>query len=236
MSFDALAWAAKCKPGNLAAKMVLLGLANFADEHGCAYPSTAALADFGDMDHKTATVALDRLVELRLIEDSGQRAGRTKQIKVYRLLLQSQPKVEAFQKRKPSGFPGKGPQKRGTDTVKEPVIGESETREAAILALPQWAAFKAMRTQIKKPLNPTAVSRLLIKLIALADDGYPPGGVLDQSTEHCWQGVFKIEEREDGRTINRPNLRSVGGPRPDPTLAIVRAAIEAQRQSGGDYR
>ena len=116
------------------------------------------------------------------------------------------------------------------------IIVESETREAAILALPQWSAFKAMRKQIKKPVNPTAERRLLSKLISLEDDGYPPGEVLDQSTEHCWQGVFKIEEQEDGRTINRANIRSAGGPRPDPTLAIVRAAVEAQRAGCGDYR
>jgi len=119
VSFAALAWAAKQRPGNLAAKMVLLGLANFADEHGCAYPSTAALAEFGDMDHKTATAALDRLDALNLISDTGEREGRTRQIKVYQLAIQSLPKAEASQKRKPPVSAPKAPQKRGTDTVKE---------------------------------------------------------------------------------------------------------------------
>lgn len=119
MSFDALHWAAKQRPGNLAAKMVLLALANWADEGGCAYPSTAAIAEFGDMDHKTATTALDRLVTLGLVIDTGEREGRTKQIKVYKLNLESLPKTESSQKRKPSVSSGKAPQKRGTDTVKD---------------------------------------------------------------------------------------------------------------------
>jgi hypothetical protein len=140
MSFAALAWAAKQRPGNLAAKMVLLGLANFADEHGCAYPSTAALAEFGDMDHKTATSALDRLVALNLITDSGERAGRTKQIKVYQLHLQSLPKAEASQKRKPPVSPPKAPQKRGTDTVRDTV--------------PKKGKPSLERARAKKPAQP----------------------------------------------------------------------------------
>jgi len=85
VSFDALSWAAKQKPGNLAAKMVLLALANYANDAGEAYPSTAAIAEFGDMNHKTATVALDRLEVLGLISDTGRKSGRSGQIKVYRL-------------------------------------------------------------------------------------------------------------------------------------------------------
>jgi DNA-binding transcriptional regulator YhcF (GntR family) len=121
MSFDALAWAAKQKPGNLAAKMVLLALANYAGETGLAYPSTAAIAEFGDMNPKTATAALDRLEALGLIEDTQKRVGSTKQIKVYKLNLETTPKTEASQKRKPSVSSGKGTQKRVTDTVREPV-------------------------------------------------------------------------------------------------------------------
>lgn len=129
MSFDALSWAAKQRPGNLAAKMVLLALANFANEAGEAYPSTAAIAEFGDMNHKTATVALDRLEAAGLITDSGMRRGQSGQIKVYRLNLKSLPKTEASQKRKPPVFSAKDPQKRVvedpqkrvTDTVNEPV-------------------------------------------------------------------------------------------------------------------
>lgn len=129
MSFDALSWAAKQRPGNLAAKMVLLALANWAGEDGCAFPSTAALADFGDMDHKTATTALDRLITLGLISDTGSRAGRTKQIKVYQLNLESLPKTEASQKRKPPVFSGKDPQKRGTDTVRDTI---SEAKASSV--------------------------------------------------------------------------------------------------------
>lgn len=121
MSFAALAWAAKQQPGNLAAKMVLLALANVADEHGCAYPSTAAIAEFGSMDHKTATAALDRLAAAGLIVDTGEREGRTKQIKVFRLALERVPEAEGYRKRKASVSSVKAPQKRCTDTVRDTI-------------------------------------------------------------------------------------------------------------------
>lgn len=210
MSFDALAWAAKQKPGNLAAKMVLLALANYADEHGCAYPSTAAIAEFGDMNHKTATVALDRLEALGLIIDSGKRAGRSGQIKVYRLNLQSLPKTEPSQNREPPVFSEQDPQKRVTDTVtdtsSEPK-GSSDTPrkpkgkvEKFDYVPPEWVpdepwqAFVEMRTQIRAKLTNYAARCIVKDLEGLRGDGHDPGAVLDQSTKRCWRGVFQIDQ------------------------------------------
>lgn len=129
MSFDALAWACRQKTGKLPSKMALLCLANYANELGEAYPSTAAIAAFGDMNHKTATAALDRLEELKLISDTGNRRGKSGQIKVYRLHLESLPKTEASLKRKPPVSSAQATQKREveatqkrvTDTINEPV-------------------------------------------------------------------------------------------------------------------
>ena len=219
-------WATSLPAGD---KLVLLALADCANDDGACWPGIKNLMGKTGKGERSLQAAIKSLTEaghLTRNEIAGKGCNYIVHPRNY-----CAPAITA-----PPQKTTKTPAKIAGKPLRRTIIGERETREAAILALPQWAAFKAMRAQIKKPLNPTAVRRLLIKLIAVEDDGYPPGDVLDQSTEHCWQGVFKIEEREDGRTINRPNLRSVGGPRPDPTLAIVRAAIEAQRQSGGDYR
>ena len=201
MSFEALSWAAKQRPGNLAAKMVLLGLANYADEHGCAYPSTAALAEFGDMDHKTATAALDRLVGMGLIVDTGARAGRTKQIKVYRLELQSIPKPEASPERKPSAFPQKAPQKRGTDTVRDtgsvakatsPRAGAGKNRKAAKpddVTDQTWQDFNALRERKRAPLSPTALTGIMREA---EKAGWSLERALVESIERGWQ-AFKAE-------------------------------------------
>lgn len=122
MSFDALAWAAKAKGIRPAEKLVLLGLAECASREGAeAFPSIAALVEFGGLNRKTVIAALDSLIAYGLIAETGKFTGRTKQIKVYRLALETVPKVERFQKRNSSVFSGKESQKRDTDTVKEPV-------------------------------------------------------------------------------------------------------------------
>ena len=93
MSLDANIWAWKVrqkqkKGGSIKAlkRLVLLSLADRASEDHCAYPSIARLVEDTEMDRKTVLKIIDELVEDGLIEDTGERKGRTKQVKVYRLL------------------------------------------------------------------------------------------------------------------------------------------------------
>ncbi len=89
MSWETQSWAAKQRPGSASAKLVLLGLASCADANHCAHPSIQWLCDFSDLNRKTVISALQRLEDgmFPLIEDTGQRRGRTCQVKVYRLAV-----------------------------------------------------------------------------------------------------------------------------------------------------
>lgn len=134
MSWEAQAWAARQKCGSSSAKLVLLGLASCAGADHCAYPSVAWLCEFGDLNRKTVIAALQRLEEgmFPLIVDTGERKGRTKQIKVYRLAsaevenahvdreTETVPKAEQSQKRNSSDLTRKQSQKRDTEPFKEP--------------------------------------------------------------------------------------------------------------------
>jgi hypothetical protein len=128
MSWDALAWAAKCKVGKAADKLVLLGLADRHNpETNTAYPSVAWLADFSSLNRKTVITSLDRLEALGLISDSGERAGKTRQVKAYRLAIGTVPKTEQSQKRNSPRISGKQSQKRDTEPVLEPVSSEDKS-------------------------------------------------------------------------------------------------------------
>ena len=92
MSLDATIWVWKTKitakkGGALAAlkKLVLLSMADRADEQHCCYPSTTRLAEDCGVDRKTVFKVLDELIQDGLISDTGERKGRTKQVIVYRL-------------------------------------------------------------------------------------------------------------------------------------------------------
>ena len=93
MSLDASIWAWKVrqkqkKGGSIKPlkKLVLLSLADRASEDHCAYPSIARLVEDTEMDRKTVLKIIDELIEDGLILDTGERKGRTKQVKVYRLI------------------------------------------------------------------------------------------------------------------------------------------------------
>ena len=93
MSLDATIWAWKIrqkqkKGGSLKPlkKLVLLSLADRASEDHCAFPSMSRLVEDTEMDRKTVLKIIDELIEDGLIVDTGERKGRTKQVKVYQLL------------------------------------------------------------------------------------------------------------------------------------------------------
>ena len=93
MSLDATNWAWRVrqkqkKGGSLKPlkKLVLLSLADRAGEDHCAYPSMSRLVEDTEMDRKTVLKIIDELIEDGIIVDTGERKGRTKQVKVYRLL------------------------------------------------------------------------------------------------------------------------------------------------------
>ncbi|WP_368933499.1 helix-turn-helix domain-containing protein [Brevundimonas naejangsanensis] len=127
MSFQALAWATKLRLGKAGDKLILVA---FADRHneetGCAYPSIAWLTEFSSLDRKTVIAAVERLVDAGLLEDSGERKGSTKQIKVYRVHVGRVPETVQSQKRNSSEIPSKESQKRDTEPVREPTISEAK--------------------------------------------------------------------------------------------------------------
>ena len=93
MSLDATIWAWKKKftqekGGSSPAlkKLVLLSMADRADEQHCCYPSSARLADDCQINKKTLFKILDELISEGLIFDTGERKGKTKQVIVYRLI------------------------------------------------------------------------------------------------------------------------------------------------------
>ena len=93
MSLDATIWAwrsrQKQKRGGALKplkKLVLLSLADRAGEDHICYPSIARLVEDTEMDRKTVLKIIDELIEDGLIVDTGERKGRTKQVKVYILI------------------------------------------------------------------------------------------------------------------------------------------------------
>ena len=62
-----------------------------------------------------------------------------------------------------------------------------------------FSAFVEMRKKIKKPLTDYAIELSIKKLERLAPGNYPTQiAILNQSIEHCWQGLFPLKEGSNG--------------------------------------
>lgn len=93
MSLDATNWAWRVQFKNRASgslkplkRLVLLSFADRAGEDHTCYPSVKRLEDDTNLDRKTVMKIIAELIEDGLIVDTGERKGRTKQVKVYRLV------------------------------------------------------------------------------------------------------------------------------------------------------
>lgn len=93
-----------------------------------------------------------------------------------------------------------------------------------------WRDFMANRKRRRMTNSPTAYSQFLSDAERLADDEWPPGRLLELAAGKGWGSLNKPDENRNGRTHGN----RMAGPRPDPTLALVRSAVQAQREDGGD--
>ena len=66
-------------------KLLALSLADRADETHCCYPSTQRLVKDTGMDRKTIGKWINQMIDDGLISDTGERKGKTKQVRVLRL-------------------------------------------------------------------------------------------------------------------------------------------------------
>lgn len=96
-----------------------------------AWPSIKWLTEWTDLNRKTIITALQDLEAAGFITDSGERKGATKQVKAYRLNIETVPKAERSQKRNSSEKSREQSQKRDTDTITEPVVEETNVSPTA---------------------------------------------------------------------------------------------------------
>lgn len=120
-------WAARQTTARPLDKLVLLAFADCPGEGAERHPSIAWLQDWTGCDRKTVIKAIASLEAAGLLIDTGRRIGRTRQIKVYALSLETVPETEPLDETVPETaplnspvFPAKESQKRDTEPPLEP--------------------------------------------------------------------------------------------------------------------
>lgn len=85
MSIDATRWAWTAPVSNSSQRLVLISLADRAGEEHTAWPSIDRLAKDTVLDKKTVQKVILELINLGLVEDTGDRTGPTKRVRVLKL-------------------------------------------------------------------------------------------------------------------------------------------------------
>jgi DNA-binding MarR family transcriptional regulator len=85
VSIDATRWAWAAPVNNSSQRLVLLSLADRAGEEHTAWPSIERLAKDTVLDKKTVQKVILELIKLGLVEDTGERTGPTRRVRVLKL-------------------------------------------------------------------------------------------------------------------------------------------------------
>lgn len=121
MSSEALAWAFKSTVKPSSVKFTLVALCECANYRtGKIFPSIEHLCEITGQDRKTVIANVGKLVAEGWIHETGERVGKTGQIKVYLANIGTVPNSEQSQKRNSSEFPVKESQKWDTEPSREP--------------------------------------------------------------------------------------------------------------------
>jgi pyocin large subunit-like protein len=241
MSWQACRWAAGQRMARPAEKLVLWALAEHASEDsGTCWPSLAAVVEFTGLDRKTVIGALAALTGAGLIADTGERKGRTQQVKVYRLGLETVPKkeplgarervpkAERYQERNSTGNGSKESQKRDTEPVREPNPQKSSTSSGSRVT---------RKTRLPEHFEPVMAGKT-----AAIVDAWPPGKLEDEldafrdhhtataKTSADWQASWRtwVANRKRWDAQHEQNHRS----RPSGPLEARRRFRESERPRG----
>ena len=227
MSSEAIAWAFKVNLKPSALKFTLVALCECANyKTGHIYPSIAHLEEITGQDRKTLIANIAKLEQLGLLVDTGERSGRTGQIKVYRATTEAVPNVEQFQKRNSSVFPSKQSQKRDTEPSREPSVDKANalpTKRARTPAMPEgvelnvWNDFLELRKAKRAPLSNTALAAIEREA---AKAGWSLTDALGECVARGWQS-FKADWVKETRNGTATSTSS-----PDRRSSLARAIDE----------
>lgn len=221
------AWAVDLPAGE---KLVLLALADCANDEGYCYPGLKSL---GRKTGKSRRSLIDTIhaLEARGHISRDVVAGKGVNYTIHPTNEQ-QPELpiggakstrvqelHRCKKQHESGAKS-APKPSGTVISSEAKASKLRAKFPAPLGVSdeQWKAFRSQR---KKALNPHSYVLLCNKLTGLAEHGYPPGEMIDLAIERGWETVFEPRNNSNGQ--QRTN--SMGRNQPSDGLsATTRAA------------
>lgn len=220
MSMILMAKAMQLKVGNPSRKLVLIKLADNANDKGECFPSYQHVADQCEISRRSVINHIDALCEQGLVRKVYRSGEKGNSSNVYKLNLDdpiqespseksalgmvkdlhqpseksAPPPSEKSALRTSHSFePVNEPKKKGFDAKKES-IPDWLDREI-------WFNWIDYRNEIKKPFKTKKTFELQVKfLLECLEGGYSPEEIINQSIANGWQGLFKPKNNHQAIT------------------------------------
>lgn len=180
-------------------KLVLLALADWANDEGHCYPSIAKVARKTGVSERTVQRVLRDAEQANLIEREEVKGKGCK----YRLTPRHSVTPD---KVAPVTNATETPDTVSPNTLRTTISSEAKASSPrARFPTPpgvsdeQWGAFKQQR---KKALNAHSYKLVCAKLLKLAEDGWPPGDMIDLAIERGWETAFAPRDQRHGGPTN----------------------------------
>lgn len=200
-------------------KLVLLALADMANDEGICWPSIQSLCKRTGLSERAIQLHLRELQAAGLLG----REERYKQSTIYHLTIAADSGAQILRAKKTTALGRRKQQVWGAEkcisdpqnlhpetsieTSIEPSVEpsvETSTRGRA-RELPAWvpaeawAAFLEMRKKLRAPMTAASIDRTVAQLEKLKADGHDPAEVLMQSVQNAWRGVFPTRSPRAGK-------------------------------------
>ena len=204
-------------------KLVLLALADWANDEGLCWPSIERVAKKSSLKKRAVQLAIRSLEEMQFIrreEVIGKGNKYWINIPVHQMhpcIKDTPPVHQMHETRAPDASNTLNIHQLNTKYIKEPLPDW--------LPMDAWQGWVDMRKQRKRPLTDRATSRAINKLDAIRAKGHDIAELLDRSTINGWLDIY-----EPKGTNNARNSASAT----EPTNAMVRAVIASQARRTAD--
>lgn len=186
-------------------KLVLLSLADWANDDGLCWPSIERIAKKSSLKKRAVQLAIRSLEEMQFIRRE-EVIGKGNRYWIHIPMQQMHPCIEDIP---PVHQMHETPAPDAPNTSKIHQLTTKYIRRELPECIPvdAWNGWVEMRKQRKKPLTDRAYNQAIDKLVAFKDKGQNITEVLDRSTMNGWTDLYEIKEQKNGtsnRTTGKP--------------------------------
>lgn len=204
-------------------KLVLLALADWANDEGLCWPSIERVAKKSSLKKRAVQLAIRSLEEAHFIRreeviGKGNKYWINIPVQEMHPCIKDTPPVHQMHETRAPNAPNTSIiHQLTTKCIKEPLPDW--------MPIDAWQGWVDMRKQRKRPLTDRATNRAINKLDAIRAKGHDIAELLDRSTINGWLDIYEPKGTNNAGNSAKPT---------EPTNAMVRAVIASQARRTAD--